>query len=209
MASSRRNRALKYFVNGRRARDLDGLADNAGRVLSAYDTAVTRAVVGLKRRALPAVRRAVRANYNVKAGTLADRYRVESGLEGRRGDRDDFISIWASTRRIPLLEFGGRWAGRKSDGAVASIQRGVRRTYSGAFINEVQGRRAIRVRSFNPARGRRHGRGPLRMLYGPSPFEMLSGLGHQPSLRTKKTVLAELTSFYTAELRRQFRLNRS
>ena len=205
--ASRRNNALTYYVNGRRARDLNGLTDMAGRVLSAYDTATKRAVVGLKRRALPIVRRAVRQHYNVKAGALSDKYRVETGLRGRSGDRDDFLSVWASTRSIPLLDFGGRWGGRKTKGAVASIQRGQRKTYDGAFIATVRGRRAIRVRQYDTARGKRHGRGPLRMLYGPSPFEMLSGLDHRGSQQAQRKVLAEMTDYYAAELRRQFKLS--
>ena len=203
-----RNSALQYYVNGRRAQSLHGLADAVGNPLDAYDTAVVRAIIGIKRRALPAVSRAVRANYNVKAGELTGKYRVEMGLKGRRGDRDEVLSIWASTRGISLIHFGGRWRGRRSPGATAAIAKSGAKTYDGAFIATVQGRRAIRVRQFEST-GRRAPRGPLRMLRGPSPFEMLSGLDHRPSLATKDAVLLELTTFYTGELRRQFRLSRS
>lgn len=203
-----RNSALQYYVNGRRAQTLHGLADALGNPLDAFDTAVGRAIVGLKRRALPAVSRAVRDNYNVKASELAAKYRVEMGLKGRRGDRDEVLSIWASTRGISLIHFSGRWRGRRSAGATAAIAKGGAKTYEGAFIATVQGRRAIRVRQFEST-GRRAPRGPLRMLRGPSPFEMLSGLDHRPSLATKDAVLLELTTFYTGELRRQFRLSRS
>jgi hypothetical protein len=206
MATSRRNSALKFFVNGRRAQQLDGLADLAGNALSAYDVAVTRSIVGLKRRAAPAASREVRKNYNVKAGSLRDKFRAETGTAGRRGDRDDYLSIWASTRRITLLDFRGHWSGRKSKGATANIS-GESKTYGSAFIATVKGRRAIRVRSFEST-GRRAGRGPLRMLYGPSPFEMLSGLDHQPSIVTRRAVLSELRVFYTTELRRQWRMAR-
>jgi len=203
---SRRNSALRWYVNGKRARNLDGLQTAAGGVLSAYDTAVSRAVVGLKRRTLPAVSRAVRANYNVKARSLAGRVRAEMGTAGGARERSDFLSIWASTRQISLLDFGGRWGGRKSEGATAAITRGGVKTYRSAFIATVKGLRAIRVRSF-VSTGRRAGRGPLRILRGPSPFEMLSGLDRAPSVATRRSVLAELTDFYTSELRRQFRLN--
>lgn len=209
--ASRRNGALKLFVNGRRARDLHGLADPLGNLLSAYDLSTTRAVAGLKRRALPAVSRAVRANYNIKARDLSGKYRVEMGTRGRRGDKDDFLSIWASTRRTPLLAFGGRPGPRPgvrgTPGARAAVTRGSAKSYDGAFIATVQGRRAIRVRRLEST-GRRAGRGPLRMLRGPSPFEMLSGLDHAPSQATQRAVMSELTVFYTAELRRQFRLTR-
>lgn len=206
MAVSRRNSALKFYVNGRRAQDLHGLTDVAGRVLSSYDTAVTRAVVGLRRRAVPAASRAVREEYGVKAGALTQRYQVQTGVRGRRGDRSDYLSLWASTRRIPLLDFGGRWSGRRSRGASASIERGRSKVYDSAFIATVQGRRAIRVRAFDGSRGKRHGRGPLRMLYGPSAFEMVSGLDYRGSISAREIVMDELRTFYVAELRRQFKL---
>lgn len=208
MAASRRNSALKYYVNGRQAKNLEGLTDLAGDVLSSYDVAVTRAISGLKRRTLPAVSRAVRDNYNVKARDLSGKYRVETGLSGRRGDRSEFISIHASTRRIPLLAFGGRWAGRKAEGATAAVTPGGVRTYGSSFIATVKGLRAIRVRQLEST-GRRAPRGPLRMLRGPSPFEMLSGLDHGPSQSTKRAVLGELSDFYRGELRRQFQLTRT
>lgn len=206
--ASRRNGALKFFVNGRLAKDLHGLADPLGNVLSRYDVATTRAVAGLKRRAGPAASRSVREHYNLKAGALSGKFRVEEGSRGRGGDRDDFIGIWASTRRISLIDFGGKWRGRKSPGATAAITRAGGKTYDGAFIATVQGRRAIRVRQFDAARSRRAGRGPLRMLRGPSPFEMLSGLDHGPSQAVHAGVLSELRVFYTSELRRQFALSR-
>ncbi len=202
------NSALKFYVSGQRAKDLEGLTDLAGRVLQTYDTAVMRATIGLKRRALPMVSRAVRGQYNIKAGTLSGRYRAEEYVRGKRNGGDGLISIWASTRKIPLLEFSGRWSGRRSQGASAEIERGQRKTYDSAFIATIRGRRAIRVRGFNRDTQRRHGRGPVRMLYGPSPFEMLSGLDHRGSRAARDEVLSELTVFYTAELRRQFRLGR-
>ena len=210
MAVSRRNSALQFYLTGRRAQDLHGLTDLAGNLLDSFDIAVVRAKAGLVRRAAPAASRNVRQEYNVRAGTLRDAFRVEEGVRGRRGDRDEVLSIWASTRQIPLMEFSGRWRGRRSAGATAEIVRGQRKTYDSAFIATVQGRRAIRARSFDSASGRRHGRGPLRMLRGPSPFEMLSGVGGvQASMDARERTVSELTTWYAGELRRQFRLHRS
>ncbi len=202
---SRRNSAFKYYVNGKAAKDLHGLTGIAGDVLSSFDTAVARAAVGLKRRTVPAVSRAVRENYNIKAGSLRDKYRAETGRRGGSGS-SEFVSIYASTRQVPLLEFRGRWSGRKSKGATANIS-GTPKTYESAFIATVQGRRAIRARSFEST-GRRAGRGPLRMLYGPSPFEMVAGFNNKASLSAKQEVLSQLRIFYTTELRRQWRLSR-
>jgi hypothetical protein len=207
---SRKNNALTFFVNGRRAKSLHGITDAAGDVLSRYDVAVTRAVVGLKRRASPAASRAVRAHYGVRAGALTGRFKTEDMTRGRGADKDDAISLWASTRRLPLLDFGGRWSGRRSPGATAEIERGRRTTYDSAFRATVLGKDAIRVREFESSRGRRAPRGPLQMLRGPSPFEMVSNVsGTRPSARVRESVLAELTTFYIAELRRQFALSRS
>jgi hypothetical protein len=209
MATSRRNSGLKFYLNGRRANDLHGLTGAAGNLLSAFDFATSRAAAGVKRRAGPATSRAVRAHYNLKAGDLVGKFRIESGLRGRRNDRDEFISVWASTRQLPLLAFGGRWSGRNSVGATAAITPGQGKAYDGAFIATVRGRRAIRVRKFDTSRGRRFARGPVQMLRGPSPFEMLSGLDQAPSRAVHAQVLSELTTFYSAELRRQWNLKRN
>ena len=203
----RSNSALVFFVNGRRAKQLNGLADPLGNVLSRYDVAVTRAVAGLKRRASPAASRAIREQYSLRASDLSGKFRVEDTAKGRGADRDDAISIWASARRIPLIQFGGKWRGRKSEGATAAVARGGTKTYASAFIATVKGRTSIRVREFDLSRGRRAPRGPLRMLRGPSPFEMLSGLDHTASRAVKDSVVNELRSFYTSELRRQFALS--
>ena len=71
--ASRRNSALKLYLNGQRAKDLHGLTDLAGNMLDALDTAVIRARVGLARRAEPAAKRNVRAVYGINAGSLTDR----------------------------------------------------------------------------------------------------------------------------------------
>jgi hypothetical protein len=202
-----RNNALTFFVNGRRAQQLEGLSDPLGNLLSRYDVAVTRAVVGLKRRAQPAVSRAIRAHYNIRPGKLSGKFRVEETSKGRGADRDDAIAIWASTRKFPLIDFAGRWGGRKTPGATATINHDAK-VYDGAFIATVKGLKAIRVRRFDASTGRRAGRGPLVMLRGPSPFEMVSGLDYEPARAVNKAVLDELRQFYTAELRRQFQLSR-
>lgn len=211
-----RNSALKFYLNGRRARDLHGLTDLAGEMLSAFDISVQRAATGLVRRAEPAAKRNIRAVYNIRASALTGGFRVQEGARGRGRDRDELLSIWASTRELSLLEFGGRWrgparrkSGRFAASASAEIVRGQRKTYDSAFIATIQGRRALRVRRFDGGRGRRHGRGPVRILRGPSPFGMLSGIDYEPALAVRDATLSELTTFYIAELRRQFRLNRS
>lgn len=201
---SRRNSAFKFYVNGTQARDLHGLTGIADQVLSAYDTSVMRAVVGLKRRVLPVTSREVRKEYGVQARALQGRFRVEDGRRGKKGG--DYLSLWASTRRAPLLDFQGRWGGRRTVGATASIDAGQRKQYPGAFIATIQGRRAIRVRQRDASTGKRYARGPVRMLYGPSPFEMVSGLDHRGSVNVRSAVMETLRTFYIGELQRQFKL---
>ena len=77
----RRNQAVKLYVAGRRAQQLEGLSDLAGNVLKAYDGATARAITGLKRRAVPIASRAVRANYNVRARALSNTFRAETGRD--------------------------------------------------------------------------------------------------------------------------------
>ncbi len=204
MARARsRNFSLRFTVNGKDAANLAELAGIPDRILSRFNTAVDRSVAGVKRRAGPAANREIRAGYNVRAGLLRGKVEARSG----RGRNGDSIALWASTRRLPLIEFGGRWRGPRSPGATAAIARGRQRTYRGAFIATVQGRTGIRVRKINRASGKRYGRGPLQMLRGPSVFEMLSGIdGNGPSVNVGRAVLAELTDFYVAELRRQYRI---
>jgi len=204
-----RNSAVKFYTSGKLAKDLHGITDGLDGVLKAWDTATLRAVSGLRRRAVPAAVRAMRQNYNVNASTVRSRVRLDGGARRpKRADRSEFISLWASTRRLPLLEFGGRWGGMRTAGARATVVRGASKVYQGAFISTVQGLRAIRQRAFDPAKGRRHGRGPLQMLRGPSAFEMLSGLDHAPARASRDAVLEELTTFYRSELRRQWALQR-
>jgi len=211
VASNRNNNLLKFFVSGRRAKGLHGLTNLAGDVLNRYDLSVQRAFIGLQRRAGPATTQEVRGSYNIRAAALRGKYRVETGERGystgKRG-RDDFLSIWASTRQISLLEFGGRWAGRRSVGATASIGLGESRTYDGAFIATIKGRRAIRVRSWDRATQKRAGRGPVRILRGPSPFEMLSGAdGNSRALAARSRLIERFHTTYLTELRRQWRVN--
>jgi hypothetical protein len=197
------NRALRFTVNGKGAADLSDLAGIPDRILSRFNTAVQRATVGVKRRAGPAASRELRAGYNIRAGALRGKIEARES----RSRFGDTIELWATARRTSLIEFGGKWRGPNSPGATAAIARGSSQTYKGAFIATIQGRRAVRVRSFNSATGRRFGRGPVRILRGPSVFEMLSGIdGNGPSIKVGRNVLAELTEFYVAELRRQYAL---
>lgn len=212
---NRRNSSLKVYVNGSAANDLYGLAKRVGQQVSRMSAASDRAQKTLARRAQPMAKREIRKVYGVKASLLNGRMRLESSAR----TKGDFISLWASTRKVSLLEFGGRWRGLKSPGATASILLGTSKTYDSAFIANVGWRgasggavkadtvsRGIYVRKRGPD-GRRFGRGPLKRLYGPSVFEMI---GTSPKAHSRDTVRAaivpQLESFYVSELSRQIAL---
>jgi hypothetical protein len=162
--------------------------------------AAMRARVSLVRRVQPTAKRNIRERYGVRASALNDKFRT---VEGRTSKGDPYLGIWASSRKIGLIEFNGRWRGRRSLGATATIRAGETKTYDSAFIATVKGRRGIRVRSFQSGiSGKRVGRGPLRMLSGPSPFEMLLG----EDMANGAAVSAELLEFYRSEIERQIKL---
>lgn len=188
---------------------LDPIRRMAGEVaatMSRVETAQRLAMSGLKRRALPIARRAIQENYNVGTAAIHDArgspgIRVETGGRGRKSD---YLAIWASTRGIPLIQFGGKWGGPETPGATAQIEAGGgAKSYKGAFIANVQGLRSIRKRKVGSG-NKRVPRGPLVMLRGPSPFDMMAPQGNYPAaLRTQRTIVAELTDWYIAELKRQ------
>lgn len=213
--ASRRNSAVKIYVNGSTANDLYGLSRRVGQQVSRMSVASQRAQASLARRVQPVTKREIRAVYGIKASLLNDKMRLETG---RRGG-SDYLSVWASTRKISLIEFSGRWRGVKSPGATASILLGTSKTYTSAFIASVGWRgsrggavkadtvsRAIYVRKRGPD-GRRAGRGPLQRLYGPSVYEMI-GTSRTPhgADTVRATILPQLQDYYVSELSRQIAL---
>lgn len=163
--------------------------------------AADRALVTVIRRVQPVAKADIRERYGVRATALNDRFRVVKG-SSRKGD--PYLGVWASSRKISLIDFSGRWR-RKSAGATAQVKAGERRTYDSAFIATVEGRRAIRVRSFkNGVDGARVARGPLRMLRGPSPFEMLLG----EDMANGAKVSEKLLTTYESEIARQLKVLR-
>lgn len=165
------------------------------------DRAAMRARVTMIRRTQPIVSRDVRERFGVKARALSGKFQVR---EGRSRGGAPFLGVWGSARRIPLIDFKGRHS-RRQPGATAEVSIGRRKTYNSAFIATVQGRKSIRVRQVeDQASGKRHGRGPLRMLRGPSPLEMMLGqdMRHGPELAGK------ILDVFQPELRRQIELLR-
>lgn len=199
---NRNGQALMFSLNGRRANNAYGLEQLVGRYIGRVDVAKKRAAAGLVRRAGPAVSRNIRKEFNVKASQLRGKITAK--------DTGDSLRVYAFNRRIPLMAFSGKWGGRRTPGATASVLRGGGEVYQSAFIRNVNGLRSIRVRK-RKGGGKRYGRGPLQMLYGPSPRDMIGGRRSDPEnrndrgfypTRVREESVAELVQFYVAEIKR-------
>lgn len=164
-----------------------------------------RAVVTVRRRFEPAAKRLVRETYNVRAGDLAGKFTVSTSELSGAGA---VLRLNASTYKIPLAAFGGRWTGRNSPGATAAIGKGAgRKVYHHAFIATLNGQQWMVVRQFSSASHLKSGRDPrnkLKRLAGPSPFQMVRGQGDENAKRLSR----EMNELRSAEIIRQLKLAR-
>jgi hypothetical protein len=213
--ASRRNSAVKIYLNGSTADSLYGLSKRVGERVSRVSSASQRAQVSLARKVQPVAKAAIRKVYNIGSSLLNDKLKLETG----KRNNSDYLSLWASTRKVSLIEFGGRWGGPSTPGATASILLGTSKTYDSAFIANIGWRgasgasakadtvsRGIYVRKQGPG-GKRVGRGPVKRLYGPSVFEMITTSPKAHSAETvSSTIVPQLQSYYVTELARQLAL---
>lgn len=170
---------------------------------TAIAKADSRSIASVRRRFEPAAKRAIREVYTVRAGDLSGRFSVRSGL----GEEGEYLSLNASTKKLPLIGFGGRWGGRKTAGATAGIQVGMRKVYTSAFIARIGGQRRMVVRQFSrdaTTPSGRDGRRKLRTLTGASAFQMVMGEGEVVASRLAR----EMNMYRSTELIRQLALAR-
>lgn len=152
-----------------------------------------RAVVTLARRIGPEVNRRLAADLNLSTRQISQRVSVTKG--------PDYVDITGSGKGIALSQFGAKWGGRKTSGAVVQVWRNSQPyTYVGAFITG--GRVVSRQRLAN---GKRAGRLPLRQLIGPDIGSVLIDTGpHQiagPLLGFARDLLsAEVERLITVEI---------
>lgn len=140
-------------------------AERFRRIDSDAGKIVERAVGTLLRRLPVAARRDIQDEYNLAAG------RITPNLSAVRGD--GYVELTGKKRGIGLINFGGRWGGRKTEGAVAKVRNEEGATvYAGTFIANLRsGNRQIVERTVEARRNKK--RFPLRTLYGPSIAQML------------------------------------
>lgn len=206
---AKRNQVLRLFVSGRRA---GSIAARVGSVVARTDRATQRAAATAARRAAPIVKRHVTRIFNVKPAALNGR--VRAAVTGPK-NKADTLRVYAHTRRLALMLFGGAWGGTTTPGATASVLRGQSEIYVGSFIAAVGKKklRSIRVRKW--VGGRRAPRGPLQILSGPSPHDMVTGHRADPENRNPmgrypvqldRAIGMDIADVYVAELVRQLAL---
>ncbi len=205
---NRKQQAVRFFTNGKRAQNAYGLFDQVGQIVRRADRAAQRAKVSTARRVQPIAREEVLKTFNIRPGHLSKKFRtVTTG---------DTVRLFASERQFPLIAFGGKWGGMLTPGASAEVVRGNREVFQSSFIASIKGLRSIRVRK---QRGnRRAPRGPLQILRGPSPRDMVTGRRSDPETRSPQglyanppaeRIIARLAAFHIAELRRLYQLEQS
>lgn len=148
----------------------DGLASASRNA----DKAAQRARATLARRLPVAARRDIQTEYALKAS------RINAGLSVR--NEADAVVLTGAKQGVGLIEFAGRWGGRKTTGASAQVHVGGARTVRpGSFI--AVGRNANRhIFARAMLGGRRAGRLPLVTAYGPSIAQMLRRPGRADRL---------------------------
>lgn len=206
---NRKMQTLRIFTNGSRADNAYGLSDEVGRIIKRTDRAKQRAEASTARRGASIANRAIRAEFNIPLKEISRKIYMKS--------TGDALRLYAWNRPISLLAFGGKWKGRRSAGASAQVLRGgSAETFGGSFIIESMKakaslKRAIRVRSMRG--GKRAGRGPLVMLYGPSPRDMITGRRKDAETGTpvgqwgthvREVVTSEVIAYYISELKRLY-----
>lgn len=118
-----------------------------------------RAVGTMRRRLATEAKRDIAAEYNLKAGRIAD------GLNVR--DQSDGVALIGRARGINAVQFGATWSRRMKGGARYSIHRGGDRSgHDGAFIATGHGNRLVFERTGTK-------RLPIQSVYGPSIGQML------------------------------------
>lgn len=142
---------------------------------------ISRTVATLRRRLGTETRKFVSEQFGIGVQAIGRRVTTSSDANS--------VSVYGTTGKVPLGEFGGRYGGRLTAGATAQILRdGSRQTYKSAFI--IKGRKTILARKLL-AGGKRAARFPLVRLHGPTVESMVLGGGafanaDTPAVRASK-----------------------
>ena len=175
--------------------DTSALSRNAVRLGNlasiARERVVTRTIATMRRKTLTDARRAISQEYGIGTQAIGRRMTAESGK--------DSLSIYGTTGKVPLHEFGGRYSGPKSAGASAEILRGNRRVYTSAFTIKNRNPAIIYARPIiDGAR-----RAPKRFvrLHGPSVESMFLG-GGTGGQTPATQVIAAAQEIFSAEVER-------
>lgn len=117
-----------------------------------------RAIGTMQRRLATEAKRDIGAEYNLRAGRIADGLAVRNTAEG--------IRLIGRARGINAIQFGATWSRRFKGARYAFKRGGDRSAHEGSFIATGNGNRLVFERSGKP-------RLPLQAIYGPSVGQML------------------------------------
>jgi hypothetical protein len=217
---NRFSRSIKLATNGKLANRQFGLEARVGAAVKRGDKIQKEVAVSTARRMMSFAREGISTVFNIP------RKKLDKRLFAEITGASIFLHAWKT--RYSLMEFGAKWGGPKSPGVTVNIVRGRQLMIESAFMNSSgkkkygNDRYAARIRPFKGAK--RVGRGPLEMLYGPSPRDMLrgdeliaQGKGNQKysqdtilKLRSlggdapRLKVIERARDFHVAELQRRF-----
>ena len=148
--------------------DTSPLARNAKRLAQLAETArervVTRSIATMRRKLLTEARRAISAEYGIGVQAIGNRMTAEVSPNS--------LSIYGTAGSLPLSWFGGKYSGRMSLGATASVLRGETKLYRSSFI--VKGRKNIVRR---PMKGDKREPRRYATMWGPGVESMFTGGG--------------------------------
>lgn len=204
---------VKFATSGKRADDGYGLSRRVEEIVKRNDVATQRAKVSTARKAGPMAKALLTSRYTIAPSYLTNR--VSTRIDG------DTLRVDASQLRFPLVLFAGRWGGRSSAGATASIEQAHTKTYSGAFIARGRFRGVQMPLIYSRRKGKkvlmRSGahkgemREPIAVNRGPSTYEMILGIetdqnrnqvGRSATGDVSDSLRFGLIKFYISEQRR-------
>jgi hypothetical protein len=206
---------VRFITNGQRANDGYGLAQQVGRIVKRADDARIKAAISTSRRAGPLAKSLITAKYGIAPSQITNRVRA-------RLDHDT-LRVDASKLRFPLVLFRGKWGGRSTAGAVASIVITQPRTYAGAFTARGRFRGTTMPLIYTRQRGRKKlmksgryagkVREPIVVNRGPSTYDMVAGFLRDEggtgeivgrSGNTQGTLRGQLIAYFVGEYRRLY-----
>lgn len=204
-----RNRVVRFLTSGRISDSKHGLSGLVGAAVKKGEDAARKAAASTARKASPFAKALLTSRYSLPPSQITNR--ISTRVDPQT------LHVDASILKFPLAMFRGRWGGRSTPGATASVLLAQTKTYSGAFMATGRFRGVSMPLIFSRKRGRKvrmqHGRykGKMRerivVNRGPSVNDMLTGRddsGRAVGENLTEELTAQLFTFYVSELKRLY-----